>query len=438
MRSKNRMRAIRTILAFSTLFGVGGGCIAIYSFDKKPPVGCKQVIDCPGSDACGQRLCENGLCKLANFAEAGALTINNKQGNCQRFACDGKGNEIIEIDDTNVPVDGDNCTDDICTDGVPSNPRSPEGTQCGTSASVTCSAAGECQNCVNGSDCGEDNKCTTWTCEMSICVKNLQSIGTEVGNPVPGNCAKNLCNDLGESPETFVADDAPSDEDPCTADFCKANGDVAHDLLPEGTKCADCSACAADGLCKTCDAATSDCHMGACVPKPQTCMDGSECKSTYCVDGFCCNAECSSTCMGCSSQLTGIPSGICAPIINGQDPDGECTSFMDDVCVNGSCGCANGVLDGNEDGIDCGGNCNPCTGMWNCGGTAVCDGNSPFICCPQDWVMCANCGDQRQGCKDLQGTTCNIGMANKRFTLGVVGAPACLAPACRYVDCICE
>lgn len=440
MRKALHLRAIRSVLAFATMSVVGGGCIAVYSFDREPPVACKDAKDCPGSDACGQKLCENGICKLSNLAPVGALTLNNKPGNCQRFVCDGNGNEIIAIDDTNVRVDGDNCTDDVCTNGKPSNVQSPEGAQCGTVPTVTCSANGVCQGCTAPSDCGEDTKCIRWSCEASVCIKNLEVVGTVADDPVPGDCKKNLCNAIGEAPETFAADDAPSDDDACTVDYCLPSGEIAHDLASEGTSCGDCFACAADGLCKPCDGATSDCHEGACVPKPQTCMNDSECASTYCVDGFCCDSECSSTCMACSQAKTGILSGLCAPVKNGEDPDNECSSPAADTCLNGNCSCENGAQDGNETGTDCGGSCNPCTGTWNCGGDTVCDGNVTATCCEQVFELCFACVDQSQMCKNLHGTTCVLGAKNQRFTFGLVGKGNCIPTfnACKFVDCKCQ
>jgi hypothetical protein len=363
------------------------------------------------------------------------LSINNKPGNCLRFVCDGLGNEIIQLDNTNVRRDGDFCTEDLCVEGTPVNKLGKAGVQCGTNANVQCTETGVCQGCTVNTDCGTDSECTTWTCENSICIKNLQPIGKEIANAVKGDCKKNLCNAIGESPDTFAADDAPSDEDPCTADYCASNGEILHDIVAEGTSCGDCLACSADGLCKPCDLATSACSMGACVPKPQKCAANSECASAYCVDGYCCNTECSSQCMACDEATTGVLSGICAPIKDGTDPYAECNGKVDDVCRNSSCGCENGIKDGTENGVDCGGDCPACTGTWNCGGLSTCGG----IGANQDCCYFCSCPNESQNCKMVEGQTCALGVADIVFRVGTISSSDCFGfPECRSVTCKCQ
>lgn len=439
MQRTARIRTIPTVLAFSLLLGLGGGCVAIYGFDdfeKTPPIACNLAKDCPGTEACGQPQCINGLCALANPVAANALSVNHKLGNCLRFICDGQGNEIIKLDDTNARHDGDDCTDDRCVDGLPVNTISQAGTPCGTDGMLQCSDSGHCTGCEKNQDCGVDSDCIEWTCEDKVCVRNLQIVGTAVGNPVKGDCKKNICNAIGESPETFSADDAPSDDDPCTADYCTTDEKVVHDQLPEGAVCGDCSTCTIDGSCKSCDAATSDCYMGSCVPKPQACKTNEECPSTYCVDGYCCDTECSAKCMACSETLTGRHSGVCAPIPNGPAPMDECDTPMD-VCVNGACGCENGIQDGAETGIDCDGGCKACTGTWNCGGTDACNGAVIPSCC---WPFCVSCPDDRKLCTDLHDKSCAKGSPDQDITIGAVTYNACPWPsnACRHVICKCQ
>jgi hypothetical protein len=427
---------LRSFFALTLLFGVGGGCVAIYGFDdfeKNPPITCTAAEECPGTDTCGQRQCKNGICVLENPVASGALSINNKVGNCLRFICDGAGNEIIEMDPTNVRPDGDPCSVDLCVDGTAVNTRAPVGTQCGTNANVQCTDVGSCEGCTIPSDCGENSDCATWTCENGLCVKNLAPVGKEIDNPVKGDCKKNLCNNIGESPEVFAAEDAPSDEDPCTADYCSATGEILHDRLAEGTKCGDCMACTDQGLCQGCNGATSDCFAGNCVPKPKTCTLDTECDSKYCVDGYCCDSECKGECMSCDGANTGGLSGICAPIEAGKDPNTECLD--NDVCRDGSCGCKNGIKDGNEVGVDCGGECTGCTGTWNCGGTTTCDGIGANVdCC----YFC-DCPNESGDCKTLEGQTCALGAGDIVFRVGTVSKSGCFGfPSCRTVRCKCE
>src|SRR5436190_371703 len=51
------------------------------------------------------------------------------------------------------------------------------------------------------------------------------------------------------------------------------------------------------------------------------CAAGTECTSTLCVDGVCCDKACNGTCEACN--VAGSV-GRCAPVPAGQDPDKEC------------------------------------------------------------------------------------------------------------------
>lgn len=86
------------------------------------------------------RTCTNNACGLS-FAPAGTPVTMQTPNDCQLNQCDGMGVEITGNDDTDVPVDGNDCTDDVCTSGVPSNPPSPVGTMCSTGV---CDGTGSC------------------------------------------------------------------------------------------------------------------------------------------------------------------------------------------------------------------------------------------------------------------------------------------------------
>jgi hypothetical protein len=67
----------------------------------------------------------------------------------------------------------------------------------------------------------------------------------------------------------------------------------------------------------------------------QVCMVGSECASTFCVDGVCCNSSCTGPCRKCSLPTT---VGTCTNVPNGQDPDNECTGGTGFCNGAGACG----------------------------------------------------------------------------------------------------
>lgn len=450
MRRTQHPKRMHKVFAFAALLGMSGGCITIYSFDDfetKAPQTCTSADQCKtDSPACGTPTCDE-ICKLTNLVTAGTLSRNHVIGDCQRRFCDGLGNEVVELDPTNVRSDGVTCTKDICIDNKPENIVADAETPCGipgTEMTVKCDGMGVCRGCTADADCGIKTACADWACENGACVKKLQPIGKEVENPSPGDCRKNLCNAAGESPNTFSAEDAPDDNDPCTLDYCTTDYEIKHDKVSAGTKCGNCAVCNAEGSCNPCDAATSDCYNGECVPKPQPCTANGDCASMYCVDGYCCNGECSAKCMACSELKTGVLSGICAPVTNGTDPDNECNTPLADSCFDGVCGCVNGVKDANEEGIDCGLICgNSCGGKWVCGGPKACAGdNTAQVCCPDFGCNPNNCPDQTGACNEFQNVACALGAPPQTFTIGSVIDFSCpfIAgwAACRSVTCTCQ
>ncbi len=105
-----------------------------------------------------------------------------------------------------------------------------------------------------------------------------------------------------------------------------------------------------------------DCGGGecpACVVGDQ-CLSDDDCESEPCVDGVCCESDCMGPCIACSAAKTGQADGACAFVIAGTDPDSECSGGYG--CGLGTCeSCQDGVQNGDETWIDCGGGCAPCS-----------------------------------------------------------------------------
>jgi|GEM_PF-1390404 len=161
-------------------------------------VQCVSGSDCPGTDsACATRTCSAGTCGVS-FTPAGSLTATQVTGDCRVNQCDGVGNIVSVVDDSDVPVDGRSCTADVCTAGVPSNPALPVETRCETAR--VCDGAGSCVDCVAPTDCqGSDATCSSRTCNGNQCGAKLASEGT--------SCPENggqICDGVGSCvPVTF-------------------------------------------------------------------------------------------------------------------------------------------------------------------------------------------------------------------------------------------
>ena len=107
-------------------------------------VGCLTAADCPGTDTeCAVRVCASGSCGFS-FLRAGVPTAGQVPGDCRRNQCDGSGHIVVAPDATDLPFDGNQCTNNVCLGEVPANPPAPPGTPCTQSGGSACNGAGLC------------------------------------------------------------------------------------------------------------------------------------------------------------------------------------------------------------------------------------------------------------------------------------------------------
>lgn len=230
------------------------------------------------------------------------------------------------------------------------------------SCSFVCLAGGVCPG-DQGSGCSTGDDCTT---------------GLSAGQCVDGVCctapscqACETCN--GSTPGLCTAVLSADDPDSCTT-TCDAQG--ACGLYPQGHECTDPTTCitaictagiccdsACTGACSTCETGTcspiafgasplttcngklcdgmsldcpATCEVAGCAyaglpgvcgptgeclnPQGSECTTTDQCQSGFCVDGFCCNSDCSGECVACVGAMG---NGTCQPIPAGQ-PDPDC------------------------------------------------------------------------------------------------------------------
>ena len=74
----------------------------------------------------------------------GTRTAAQTAGDCRAQQCDGAGMEVRVIDNSDLPVDGNQCTNDICIAGTPSNPSLVAGSPCSQSGGTMCNGSGSC------------------------------------------------------------------------------------------------------------------------------------------------------------------------------------------------------------------------------------------------------------------------------------------------------
>jgi hypothetical protein len=166
------------------------------------------------------------------------------------------------------------------------------------------------------------------------------------------------------------------------------------------------------------------------------CNAGTQCLSTYCVDGYCCNHTCLGTCQACSLAKKGTGfDGVCGYVKSNTDPDNECPG--DQVCHGDeSCSgslrlgspCSNNnecwsskCIDGVCCNVACGGICQACTAAKKGGGA---DGT------------CGSIGAGLDPDNECAGTCNGLGACSKSSILLGLGGDCSLASECVSGFCV--
>lgn len=283
-----------TKVAIGTNCGMNSLCNAVGQC-----VGCLLPADCAGSyDFCKQPTCMSGVCGISYTAANTALPSNGQTPqDCHIAVCNGAGDIVKKIDTTDVPIDGNDCTEDACnSDGTPFHPPEPIATICGDGINDTCDGVGTCKQ-SNGKPCNAANECSSGYCVDDVCCENA----------CDGTCS--ACN-----------------VSPMTAGTCT--------MVPPGQKdtygtivCSGIFSCDGNGVCKK--------------DNGQGCATASDCVNAQCVDGYCCNEACTATCKACNLSGT---LGICKNVPLGmQDNNAPLTCNGTQTCDgSGSCKLING------------------------------------------------------------------------------------------------
>jgi hypothetical protein len=165
-----------------------------------------------------------------------------------------------------------------------------------------------------------------------------------------------------------------------TGAACGTSGGVCEDPT------VDCDGGAGDGGTTVSTGSTTAC-VGPCIsggqsqvqPDGQSCGSGERCENGHCTDKVCCHTACDGLCEACNLPGT---EGTCSPLPVGtpddQVVDGDGKAWCAD---KGGCGtipgncfqCEDGVKNGDEVGVDCGGSCNTKCGI----GSPCTDGDAP-------------------------------------------------------------
>jgi len=354
-------------------------------------VACMAPSDCPGSDLpCSVRACNLGSCGMVNVT-AGTATASQVSGDCKQDQCDGFGAIISAALDSDVPSDGNACTADLCSGGVPSHSPLASGAACSQAGGAYCDGAGSCVQCISASQCaGTDTECKTRTCNSGTCGWHFVALGTALAQQTAGDCKQNQCDGAGGAAAVAVANDPSDDSNVCTIDACSA-GTPTHDPAEVGAPCGTNNSQVCDGKgncggCTTpadCPGDTTGCRLAACSAgkcgytnvaadtvatlqvtgdcQQNRCdggggvytvtlnsdlpVDGQQCTSDICTAGVPSNPAtmlgtfCN---QGSGSACDGL--GACVECFSGSDCPNGVNECQVATCVAGVCGVANATL----------------------------------------------------------------------------------------------
>jgi Putative metal-binding motif len=365
-------------------------------------VQCVSPALCPGQDTeCQQRTCTGWICGFG-FAASGTLVSNQTSGNCQKNQCNGAGGIVSVTDNTDLPNDGNQCTVDTCNNGVPTFNNVAAGTACNQGGGSVCNGVGDCVPCVSASTCpGQDTECQARTCTNWVCGISYRPSGTATLSQAPGDCLENQCNGAGTIVSVIKNSDVPNDGKQCTVDTC-ASGTPVFPPASSGTPCNQNGGSVCDGagqcvqcvIASTCPGQDTECQLRTCTSgvcgfsfamagTPAMSQMAGDCKKNQCnavgvIVSVADNTDLPDDSNQCTTDTCNNGAPTFTPAVSGKtcnqtsghycDGGGQCVECVSGAqCTSGVCksnvcqapSCTDGVKNGSEVEVDCGGGC-PC------------------------------------------------------------------------------
>ncbi|MBW2529336.1 MAG: hypothetical protein JRI23_34485 [Deltaproteobacteria bacterium] len=277
---------------------------------------CSGDAACDDDNPCTDDRCDGSSqrCVHVPRSDDTAPAAEQRDGDCRKIVCNA-GEPESSVDDSDVPDDGNDCTEGMCWSGEPVSVHQPPGQLCGSDDGSFCDGAGQCVECNGPSDCpGVDDECSSRTCVDHQCGVARAVAGTEVALQVPGDCHRLECDGAGEAVKVLDLSDVPSDADDCTEDLCSEAGEPSNEPMVEGSSCGLSGTCDADGLCV------------GCVDHADCVMDGMD---AACVTFECLSNVCSIDYAALGTMLESQTDGDCQQrVCNGQ---GQAMSVANDA-----------------------------------------------------------------------------------------------------------
>jgi len=202
-------------------------------------LGSSDCVHLPVDDDCQTRTCIATTCGQS-FTAVDTPVYSQTQGDCKVVVCDGAGTTQQNVDDADLPIDNNDCTKDLCTNGTPINPPEPLNTSCGPNSKYTCDGMGTCPMCLNDLICGVSTFCLTVGCDKNN--QYCEAVSTPDGAVLPGfqqtggDCQEKQCDGNGGVKSVALDSDLPDDNNQCTDNLCN-NGTAQFPPKANGAPC---------------------------------------------------------------------------------------------------------------------------------------------------------------------------------------------------------
>lgn len=366
----------------------------------------------PAGTPCAPGTCDGSTISGAGTCNGKGTCSINTPSSCAPYNCDTSSSPpkcLTRCSNTDTDcVPGRVCTNSSCG-------KKYDG--------ATCSTPAECNSgfCTNGVCCKEkcDTACVSCT-EVGF-VGTCRPVPTGVKDP------QNVCKDetAATCGTTGLCDGTGRCAKYALNTVCKAAACASNATLTAASRCNSNGQCTAGGIvgcdpyackdpigCTSTCVDTTDCAPGRfCVAGKcglksdgQTCTLGSDCSSTFCVDGVCCENSCAGACRSCN---IGTPGKCTMVVANAPDPHGVCINQGASTCGND--GLCNGIGECRK--YPAGTECVPPSCSMNryvvaasrCDGNGLCvDGGmtdcTPFGCNSSTQACYDQCADNAQCC----------------------------------------
>jgi hypothetical protein len=357
--------------------------------------GCTADTDCPDDTFCSDWSCNaSSLCERVIRAENTPLTDGVEgqvEGNCVELQCNAEGGVKTVNADTDFIDDGNECTFELCDQGVLQEGDEQAGEAC-TDGGTICDGSGNCVSCTTNADCNaQDTFCMDFSCDAGTCVGAV--VTANVGQALPngqqdGNCQVLQCAANGMPENVADNGDVPDDTNlnDCEIPTCAAGQPATQDKA-EGETCSDGGVvCRADGACVACLSGDTRCDSQDTQCQDFSCGAGNTCVGTPAASGATCTVggivcDGAGSCVGCVG-------------------DAQCPTDTD--CADHSCNLTTNqcqVLNA------------PNTTSCNDDGGTICNGSGSCVQCNTN----ADCNDNNECTAD----SCNAGVcANTNVAAG--------------------